>query len=142
MAGYLTCPLCAFEFEQEDTLCAHGCPLGAVCRLHRCPGCGYEFPEVPTVLSRLGSLFGRRRPPATAPTGRTVRDLRPGEGARVVCVARTAPARHDALIVFGIAPGAEVTLLQRWPACVVRVGETDLALDPEIAADILVEDAG
>jgi Fe2+ transport system protein FeoA len=38
-------------------------------------------------------------------------------------------------------PGAEVTLIQRRPACVVKIGETELALDPEIAADLLVRPA-
>jgi Fe2+ transport system protein FeoA len=41
--------------------------------------------------------------------------------------------------VFGLGPDAEITLVQRQPACVIRIGETELALDPDIARDILVQ---
>ena len=40
--------------------------------------------------------------------------------------------------MFGLVPGARIRLIQRQPACVVKVGETELALDPEIARDVLV----
>jgi Fe2+ transport system protein FeoA len=46
------------------------------------------------------------------------------------------------LAVFGLVPGAEVEVLQRRPTCVVRIGETDLALDADIANEILVEPVG
>jgi len=32
-----------------------------------------------------------------------------------------------------------VTLVQRRPSCVIRIGETELALDLEIAEEILVQ---
>jgi DtxR family Mn-dependent transcriptional regulator len=48
--------------------------------------------------------------------------------------------RHNSLAVFGLVPGAEITLLQHQPACVVQIGETQLAIDPEIAESILVDD--
>jgi DtxR family Mn-dependent transcriptional regulator len=48
--------------------------------------------------------------------------------------------RHNSLAVFGVVPGAEITLLQQQPACVVQIGETQLALDPEIAESILLDD--
>jgi Fe2+ transport system protein FeoA len=38
-------------------------------------------------------------------------------------------------------PGAELRIVQQQPACVIRVGETELALDREIAREILVEPA-
>jgi len=37
-----------------------------------------------------------------------------------------------------VLPGAEVTLLQRWPAFVVRLGYAELALDRETARMIRV----
>ena len=119
--GYVTCPLCAFAFEKEDTMCGHGCPLGATCRLLRCPSCGYEFPQRPASVSWLERLLGRR-----------------DEAARVVCVGTEGPGRHGALAAFGLVPGAEIRLVQRRPACVVRVDETELALDANMADEILV----
>jgi Fe2+ transport system protein FeoA len=36
-------------------------------------------------------------------------------------------------------PGSEMTLLQRHPSYVVRIGETELGLDEEIAREIFVK---
>lgn len=147
MAGdYLTCPMCGFEFARGDTLCAHGCPLGSMCRLVRCPSCQYEFPETPAAVGLFRRLFTRRRSlplaeqQATLPENvRAASDLRPGQRATVLCLGPTATERHRTLTVFGVVPGAGVTLVQKQPACVIKVGETELALDREIAREILVE---
>jgi Fe2+ transport system protein FeoA len=69
----------------------------------------------------------------------TAQELKPGQRAKVLCLGATATERHRTLTVFGMVPGAEITLVQRQPACVLRVGETELAVDPEIAREILVE---
>jgi Fe2+ transport system protein FeoA len=41
--------------------------------------------------------------------------------------------------VYGLGPDAEITLVQHQPACVIRIGETELAIDSDIARDILVQ---
>ena len=140
MADLLTCPLCGFEFDKDDTVCGHGCPLGPVCNLLRCPSCEYEFPETPRRISRLGKLFGRkpvrssRLPDDVLP----VTQLPSGSRAEVLCLGDTKSPRQHRLAVFGVLPGAEVTLIQRQPSTVLRIGETELALDTEIADEILV----
>lgn len=137
----ITCPLCAFEFVRADTLCHHGCPLGATCRLLCCPACGYEFPQDPPRGSWLDRLLGRAAVPQRClpETVRPADELAPGERASVVCAGSASGSRERALTVFGLAPGAEIEVLQQRPACVLRIGETELALDPEIARQILVE---
>jgi Fe2+ transport system protein FeoA len=47
--------------------------------------------------------------------------------------------RHRTLTVYGLGPDAEITLVQHQPACVIRIGETELAIDSDIARDILVQ---
>jgi Fe2+ transport system protein FeoA len=138
---YLTCPFCGFEFAKEDTLCHHGCPLGAMCHLMRCPNCQYEFAEKPQAVSWLGGLMRKRRKPAVElpEDVMSVRELRPGERARVLCLGAGSTDRHNSLAVFGLVPGAEVLLVQHQPSCVIWVGETELALDPAIAREVLVE---
>lgn len=138
---YLTCPMCGFEFERTDTLCAHGCPLGALCHLVRCPSCEYEFPETPPTVNFVKRLFRRRLPVAAGlpPGVRTAGQLKPGQRAKVLCLGSTVTDRHHALTVYGLGPDAEITLIQQQPACVIRIGETELALDAEIARDILVQ---
>ena len=138
---YLTCPMCGFEFERTDTLCAHGCPLGALCHLIRCPACEYEFPETPPAVSFVKRLFRRRLPTVTGlpPGVRTVAELRPGQKAKVLCLGSTVTDRHRTLTVYGLGSGAQITLVQQQPACVIQIGETELALDLDIARDILVQ---
>lgn len=138
----LTCPFCGFEFERADSLCGHGCPLGAACHLARCPVCEYEFPEKPATVSWLRRLLGKTEatPPPLCPGDGmlTVKDLRPGELGEVLGLAGDSPARRNNLAVFGLIPGSEVRLVQRYPSFVLRVGETVLALDREVAGDIVV----
>lgn len=144
MARYLNCPMCAFGFEPQDTLCAHGCPMGAACELIRCPSCGYEFPETPRSISWLRRVLGknRQRAPVVEEGMRTVRQLKSGEHGTVFALVGAKTSRHNQLAVFGVVPGAELTVIQQYPSCVVRVGETELALDSDIAREILIEPAG
>ncbi|MCL7963611.1 MAG: ferrous iron transport protein A, partial [marine benthic group bacterium] len=119
-----------------------------MCRLVRCPSCKYEFPETPAAVGLFRRIFVRKRslPVAASETHlpetvRAASELRPGQRATVLCVGATASDRHRTLTVFGVVPGAELRIVQQQPACVIRVGETELALDREIAREILVEPA-
>lgn len=136
---YLHCPLCGFEFEKCATACAHGCPLGRFCKLVRCPNCQYEFPERPESIGLLQRLFHR---PQIAPAhGDSVplSELKEGESRELVCLNCTQTSRRNALAVFGLVPGSRVILQQKRPSFVVRIGETELALDVDIAREILVK---
>lgn len=61
-----------------------------------------------------------------------------GKRARVAFLTPSFHKRFDRLAAFGLNPGAELTLHQRKPAYVVRLGETELALDSDIANEIFV----
>ncbi|HYX26779.1 MAG TPA: FeoA family protein [Thermoanaerobaculia bacterium] len=139
---YLTCPLCGFEFQRADSLCKHGCPLGAACNLARCPQCEYEFPERLPGTSWLRRLFRKEdgaAPPAPAESLLTVKDLAGGEHAEVLCLGGDSPSRRNHLAVFGLVPGSAIRLLQRYPSFVIEIGETVLALDVDVAGDIVVK---
>jgi DtxR family transcriptional regulator, Mn-dependent transcriptional regulator len=64
--------------------------------------------------------------------------LAPGQGGRIVYIVPREPARLVKLAGLGVVPGAVVHLQQKTPAAVLRVGETTLALDPAMAAEIYV----
>lgn len=135
----LTCPLCGFEFARADALCRHGCPLGATCHLARCPACEYEFPERQPDRPWLARLFGRKGDqPVAAEDALTVREMSSGERAEVIGLGGESPSRRHHLAVFGLVPGAEIRLVQRYPSYVIEIGETTLALDADVAADIVV----
>ena len=85
-------------------------------------------------------LFSRRRRPmGTGP--HAVTTLRAGESGIIVRIASTAPERLVKLSSLGVMPGVRVTLVQRNPAVVLQIAQTSIALDGEVADDILVERA-
>jgi DtxR family Mn-dependent transcriptional regulator len=57
---------------------------------------------------------------------------------RIVFIASRSHVRLDRLCALGVVPGASLRLHQRLPAFMIQVGGTDIALEPEIAADIFV----
>ncbi len=61
-----------------------------------------------------------------------------GEEVRIVRIAPGHPDRMIRLSGMGVVPGAVVRVCQRRPATVLALGETILALDPEISAGIQV----
>ncbi len=68
-----------------------------------------------------------------------LRRLAVGEEATVVFVHT---ARHDylqRLSAFGVAPGRTLRLRQTQPALVIQIGETELAVEPQIGDDIFVK---
>ena len=62
-----------------------------------------------------------------------------GVPARIVFIAPRFHDRMDRLAAFGVIPGSEIRLHQRSPSYVIDVGETTIALDPEIAGEIYVK---
>jgi DtxR family Mn-dependent transcriptional regulator len=65
-------------------------------------------------------------------------ELRPGEDAVVAYIGSRFRERIDRISSLGIVPGMSVHLVQRQPSFVLRLGETQLALDKEIVQDIYV----
>jgi Fe2+ transport system protein FeoA len=135
---YLHCSLCGFEFQKEQTTCATSCALARYCRLVRCPNCGYEFPE-PMQLTWWQKLFGHR--PA-APPGRellSLDEIEDGETVELVCLNGSPVSRRNALAVYGLVPGCRLTLTQKRPSYIIRVGETELAFESNIAREVFVK---
>lgn len=134
--------MCGFEFDRSETRCEHGCPLGAYCNLVSCPNCDYEFPDRPHRTSWLWKLLRKKDPDPLFPHGvKPASDLPAGEAAEIVCLGATRGSRFNALTVYGLEPGAKITIIQQHPSCVIRIDETELALDRDIARDILVRTA-
>jgi Fe2+ transport system protein FeoA len=136
------CPMCGLEFEKTDTICERGCLLNTGCSSVRCPGCDYEFPEKARTVSWLRRIFSRRRSVRSRPPEEegtvSLTGLQAGERAELLDLTCMSSSRRNTLTVFGLTPGTEITLLQRSPSFVIRVGETELGLDREIAEGIYV----
>jgi len=65
-------------------------------------------------------------------------ELSPGEVARIAFMTPKSHARLDRLGALGIVPGSTIRLHQKRPSFVLSIGETDVAIDPEIAREIFV----
>ncbi len=66
-------------------------------------------------------------------------ELHVGEDARIVFISSKYHARLDRLSSLGIVPGSILRLHQKQPTYLIRIGETELALDGELAKEIFVK---
>ncbi len=66
-------------------------------------------------------------------------ELNPGEKARIVFITPKSHALLDRLTSLGIIPGSEVRLHQKRPTCVLQIGETDIAIDTNVAREMFVK---
>lgn len=64
--------------------------------------------------------------------------LMPGESGTVSCLEDPGSAPTARLAAMGVLPGARLVLLQRYPAFVLRIGHSELAVDAELARRIRV----
>lgn len=87
-------------------------------------------------LNLLASLFGRPASDADGPM--PLHRAPTGVPLLVTAISGHDPLRSDRLAALGLAPGSLVEVRQRFPALVVDVGETTIALDAELARVIEV----
>jgi Fe2+ transport system protein FeoA len=145
----MRCRLCGHTFEASQLACHASCPLGSRCSLICCPNCGYQVVDE----SKSGAVRLLRRvwpgagdPQDEPPTRRVARreDAVPlshvaaGTPVEVLELAEMPASRASRLTAFGLVPGTVVSLAQRKPVPVVRIGETELALSEEIVRQIHV----
>lgn len=108
----LTDSVCTFL--GHPPACPHGKPIprGECCEKYRT--------EVSPVVVRLS-------------------DFEIGSKGRIIFIIPSEAARLGRLSSIGIAPGSIIKLIQRVPSYVIQIEETTIAIDPEIAKDILVK---
>jgi len=120
--------------------------------------CEFEHILSPEATESVCTLLGH---PPTCPHGKPIppgrccgtfeRNLRPlvtglasfplGAMGRIVFIAPRFHDRMDRLAALGVTPGSTLRLHQRSPSFVIEVGETTIALDPEIASEVFVKPA-
>jgi DtxR family transcriptional regulator, Mn-dependent transcriptional regulator len=118
--------------------------------------CEFEHILSPEATESVCTLLGH---PPTCPHGKPIppgaccssfeRTLRPlvtglptfplGATGRIVFIAPRFHDRMDRLAALGVIPGSTLRLHQRSPSFVIEVGETTIALDPEIAGEVYVK---
>ncbi len=121
--------------------------------------CSFEHTLSPEVTDSICTLLGH---PPTCPHGLLIpkgpcckkagSELKPivqqlsvldvGDRGRIIFIASNSHMRLDKLGTLGIVPGSNVRVHQKKPAFVIQLGETTLALDPEIIKEIYVRKLG
>jgi DtxR family Mn-dependent transcriptional regulator len=117
---------CQFEHFVNEEIIASICTLlghPAVCP-H-----GNEIPQGECCLSAKKNLEPVISPLSTIKAGKTV---------KVVYISTKSHASLDRLSGIGVIPGLELTIHQKFPSMILQYGETQLALDNDIAKNVFV----
>jgi DtxR family Mn-dependent transcriptional regulator len=117
---------CQFEHFVNEEIIASICTLlghPAVCP-H-----GNKIPQGDCCLSAKKNLEPVISPLSATKAGKTV---------KVVYISTKSHASLDRLSGIGVIPGLELTIHQKFPSMIIQYGETQLALDNDIAKNIFV----
>jgi DtxR family transcriptional regulator, Mn-dependent transcriptional regulator len=118
--------------------------------------CQFEHILSPAATESVCALLGH---PPTCPHGKAIprgacckklqrqmsplvvplSELNPGEQSRIVFITPKSHARLDRLGALGLVAGSIINLHQKRPAYILQIGETNVALDPDIAKEIFVK---
>lgn len=86
-------------------------------------------------------IFKTRAPDReTHPAELTLADLHSGECARIGCLECPQAGRCERLMAYGLVQGQIVQIMQDTPAFVIRVDQTELALDERVARCIHIQE--
>ena len=118
-------------------LCPHGKPIpeGRCCRERAQQPVESAAPGRPRRRMRRG---GREGAIQTAKLVAPLTDIEIGEGGRVAYLSTHENSRMRELMAIGLVPGMEIRLLRRSPAYVFSVGESEFAVDEEMAKAVYV----
>ncbi len=138
----MKCPLCGFEFEPTSMSCHASCAFNDSCGIICCPNCGYQIPDETKsrMANALRLYIARKRG-----EGKKLEPIRPlstlhaGQSGKVVAINSVNHSRIERLHVLGLVTDAIITLEQKRPTYVLRVGFTELTIDQEIATNIMVD---
>lgn len=117
--------------------------------------CVFEHVVAPDIADAICTLLGH---PSVCPHGRPIPEgeccrrnasevsslifrlprLKVGQRAQIAYLESAASRRMQKLLAMGISPGRTIEVLQRWPVIIVRVENTQVALDLPVAEAISV----
>lgn len=138
------CPMCreGLDVTARATAC-QGCllyHLNRGCRLQliRCPRCGYHsLPAEELVRSQAAHALEPFAIEGCSAAGR-LGDLSAGTRARLLGFDSLDEKALHRLVAYGLIPGVRLKVLQRVPAYILKIHETELALEHSIAQAIYV----
>lgn len=140
----MRCPMCHGLLDcTGNAQGCQSCPLyhltrGCRLQLIRCPNCGYhslpgEKTAGPQVLPAVEPLHADNR---AVPC--TLIELAVGAQACLVGFDSLTERDLQRLVAYGLVPGARLKVLQRVPAYILKIHETELALEHSLVKAIYV----
>lgn len=140
----MRCPMCRIPLDvTAGTQACESCPFyhwtrGCRLQLVRCPGCGYH--SLPVEGTVEPEVFLVIEPLAIEDCGKacSLVELIVGAQARLVGFDSLHEHEVQRLMAYGLVPGVHLKVLQRVPAYILRIHETELALEYSLAKAIYV----
>ncbi len=125
--GHLEESACTFEHSLSPLVTDSICTL-----LGHPPACphGFPIPRGECCKKPRGTIR-----PLVVP----LTELEIGDRGRIIFIVPRSHARLDKLGSMGLVPGSTVRIHQKMPTYVIELGETTLALDPDIVKEIYVK---
>jgi len=143
----IKCAFCGLEYAPDKARksCGH-CPLESVCAQPCCPHCGYVNSTAPKWLESLRSRLRKSRTPtpvgipiSDGVNGRRLDAVEPGLKTRITQIRSKDKSIPDRLLSLGLLPGAQLTVLQRFPTFLLQLGYVQIAIDEQLAQAIHVQ---
>jgi Fe2+ transport system protein FeoA len=140
----MRCPMCRVSFDPSSGIHAcQSCPFyhlarGCRLRLIRCPRCGYHsLPTEETISSPVPSAL---QASAMKDCGAAclLAELGVGAQGRVVGFDSLNERELQRLMAYGLVPGVRLKILQHVPATILKIHQTELALEHTLAKAIYV----
>jgi DtxR family transcriptional regulator, Mn-dependent transcriptional regulator len=117
--------------------------------------CTFEHVVDPSVIESVCTMLGhpptcphgKRIPPGEcckdsrrviAPVVVPLKDLPVGSNAKIVFITTPHHQRLNRLVNLGVVPGGKLLLHQKRPSFMLKLGQTDIAIDEQIASEIYV----
>jgi len=138
----ITCSFCGNIFEEKTVNKAcEGCPMSNNCNKIKCPKCNFE--NVKPIGFKWNLFAKRNKSPylnnLVHDTICNITEMKAGQKAKIKRVEVSNNNDINKLIVFGITEGEILELIQKFPSYVIKVGNTKVALDKDMASSIQVD---
>lgn len=139
MSPSIACGLCGARFDPEAEVACGSCPMSGACTLACCPECGYTTVDVGSSRSAgfLARVFPSRKP--SGEVGATLDGAVVGGRVSIVGFDGEMSTGHRELLrTYGLEPGRTVRVEQHAPVTVVKVDQTEVALEADLAKLVFV----
>jgi Fe2+ transport system protein FeoA len=136
----MKCSYCGKNFDLSTAIKqCEKCHKSSTCSLARCPYCYYEFVVEPKWFNKL---FKKSRNKNQSPNECNImklNDIKRGMKVRISDILSDDVKSRRKIMAMGLLPGVIVELIQQYPTIVIKAGESQFAIDSEIASLIEVE---